>query len=582
MTRLRFPIGSYAFALLTLVTFGSPTFATPAAAQKASVETPSGRSPAPAAQAADIPSPEQQFGFRMGADGKLADWSQLSAYYRLVAQRSPRVMLKEMGTSTLGKPFLVLFISSPENLARLEEIRRENLVLADPRGHSEAEIQQAIDQGRAIVAQSYGLHATEVAATQTAAELVYDMATRDDETMRRILDQTVAILFPSLNPDGTTMVADWVRKTAGTEYQGSSLPWLYHYYIGHDNNRDAFQQNTAESVWTGEILFRDWIPEAYVDHHQMGSYGPRMYVPPYAEPIRPDGDPLVWREMSWWGAQIAYAEETAGKSGVANASIYGGWGHFGFHWITPFHNIAGMLTESASARMAWPIFVQPDQLEADPDHGIPEYKAQTTFPDPWPGGWWHVRDIVDMQKIASLAILDMAAKNRRLVLRNHYLKAKRQIERGEAADPVHNGPEGPIAAFVVPAHQHDRLTAVTMIDKLLQQGVEVRRATDDFVHEGRVYGAGSWVVSMAQPKRGLIRWLLGRTFYPDNAFTRDRDGKPIRPYDLATHDMAEFMGVDVVPVATPVTTPTTVIQPHFQVRVVERLPYVTTGIEPAG
>jgi len=286
--------------------------------------------------------------------------------------------------------------------------------------------------------------------------------------------------------------------------------------------------------------------------------------------------------MSWWGAHIAYAEETEGHIGVANASIYGGWGHFGFHWITPFHNIAGMLSESASADFAWPIYVQPDQLEGSPNHMLPAYEAQTTFPHPWPGGWWTVRDIVQQQKVASFATLDMAAKNRRLVLRNMVLKAQRQVARGAAAEPVHNGPTGPLAAFIVPAEQHDALTAVTMIDKLLQQGVEVRRATEAFNHEGRVYGAGSWVVSMAQPKRGLIRWLLGRTFYPDNAWTRDRDGNPIRPYDLAAHVMAEFMGVDVVPAATPVTVPTTVVQPHFDVQVIERLPYVTSGIEPAG
>ncbi len=267
---------------------------------------------------------------------------------------------------------------------------------------------------------------------------------------------------------------------------------------------------------------------------------------------------------------------------MANAPSTRGWGHFGFHWITPFHNIAGMLTESASADFAWPIFIQPDQLEGSPNHMLPEYKAQTTFPHPWPGGWWSVRDIVEQQKVASLAVLDMAAKNRRLVLRNMVLKAQRQVERGAAAAPVHNGPAGPLAAFIVPAEQHDPLTAVEMIEKLLQQGVEVRQATDGFVHEGRVYGAGSWVVSMAQPKRGLIRWLLGRTYYPDDEWTRDRDGKPIRPYDLAGHVMAEFMGVDVVPAAAPVTAPTTVVTPHFDVKVVERIPYVTSGIEPAG
>jgi hypothetical protein len=191
-----------------------------------------------------------------------------------------------MGPSTLGAPFLVLFVSSPENLARLDEIRALNATLTDPRGATEAEVERAIERGRAIVAQSYGLHSTEVAGAQTPAELVYEMATRNDGEMRRILDETVSILFPSLNPDGTTMVAEWVRRTAGTDYEGSWLPWLYHHYIGHNNNRDAFQQNTVESVWTGQLLFRDWVPQAFIDHHQMGSYGPRLYVPPYAEPIR--------------------------------------------------------------------------------------------------------------------------------------------------------------------------------------------------------------------------------------------------------------------------------------------------------
>ncbi|HUG39671.1 MAG TPA: M14 family zinc carboxypeptidase, partial [Longimicrobiales bacterium] len=528
------------------------------------------------------PSPQQHFGYPMGADGRLADWAELAAYYRLLADASPRVEVVDMGPSTLGKPFLALFVSSPGNLARLEELRRLNAVLADPRGVPENEIERAIEEGRAVVVQSYGLHSTEVAGAQTPAELVWEMATRDDPEMARILDEVVAIMLPSLNPDGTTMVAEWVRETAGTEYEGARLPWLYHHYIGHDNNRDAFQQNTAESIWGGQILFRDWVPQAFVDHHQMGAWGPRLYVPPYAEPIRPDADPLVWREMSWWGAHIAYAEEAAGRSGVTGASIYSGWGHFGFHWITPFHNTAGMLTESASARMAWPLFVHPDQLEGRPGRGLPAYEEQTTFPNPWPGGWWTVRDIVEQQKIASLATLDLAAKNRRMVLRNHYLKALRQTERGRRAEPVSRGPRGPLAAFIVPADQHDPYPATEMVEKLLLQGIDIERATEPFTHEGRVYDAGSWIVSMAQPKRGLIRWLLGRTFYPDNTFTRYRDGAPIPPYDMSTDNIAEYMGVRVEPVATHVEAPTTRVVPRFAVTVRDRIPWVTSGIEPVG
>tara|TARA_Y100001949_G_scaffold171863_1_gene174972 strand:- start:3270 stop:5753 length:2484 start_codon:yes stop_codon:yes gene_type:complete len=479
----------------------------------------------------------------MGADRKLARWDKLVEYYELLGRQSARLEVVHMGPTTLGNPFLALFISSPDNLAHLEDLRQMNATLSDPRGASEQDIERAIADGKAVIVQSMGLHSSEVGASQMAAELMYDLVTRTDDEITRILDETIAIMIPCFNPDGEIMIVDWYNENVGTDYEGVGLPWLYHHYIGHDNNRDAFQQNTVESQYGAKILFRDWIPQAYIDHHQMGAYGARIYVPPYAEPLRPSADPLVWREMSWYGAHIAYKEEEAGKDGVVNAAVYSGWGHFGFHWITPFHNIAGMLTESASARLATPLFVHPDQLNGS--RGLPEYEAQTTFPNPWQGGWWHVRDIVEQQKIAAVAALDIAARHRATVLRNAYQKASRQIERGSSMSP---------AVFVIPADQHDPLTATKMVNRLLGQGIDVHQAPSEFTHEGRVYGAGSFVVSMAQPKRGVIRWLLGRTFYPDNTYTRDRDGNPIRPYDMSTDTMAEFMGVRVDPADSVVDT----------------------------
>ena len=495
-----------------------------------------------------IPSPEEFFGFQIGADRKLARWDRLVEYYELLGRESPRLEVVNMGPTTLGNPFLALFISSPDNLARLEELREMNALLSDPRGASPREIEQAIAGGKAVVIQSMGLHSSEVGASQMGAELMYDLVTRTDDEVMRILDETVAIMIPCFNPDGEIMVTDWYNEYVGTEYEGVGLPVLYHHYIGHDNNRDAFQQNTVESQYGATLMFRDWIPQAYIDHHQMGAYGARIYVPPYAEPVRPSADPLVWREMSWYGAHIAYKEEEADRSGVVNAAIYSGWGHFGFHWITPFHNIAGMLTESASARLATPLFVHPDQLNGS--RGLPEYEEQTTFPNPWDGGWWHVRDIVEQQKIAAVAVLDIAARHRATVLRNAYLKASRQIERGAAMSP---------AAFVIPANQHDSLTMIKMVNTLRLQGIEVQRSDAGFTHEGRIYGAGTFVVSMAQPKLGVIRWLLGQTYYPDNTYTRNRDGSPIRPYDMSTDTMAEFMGVRVDPVDSSVESDLSVV-----------------------
>ena len=497
---------------------------------------------------ATIPSPEDFFGHQMGADRQLAHWDKLVEYYELIGAQSDRVQVVHMGPSTLGAPFLSIYISAPENLARLDDLKRMNAVLQDPRGHTEAEIEGAIANGKVVFVQSYALHSTEVAASQSAAEIVYLFATRDDAEIHEILGSTVSILIPAFNPDGVGIVNEWYDRWVGTEYEGASPPELYHHYIGHDNNRDAFMQNTVESFYGAEIMFREWIPQAYIDHHQMGAYTARIYLPPYAEPIRPEGDPLVWREMSWYGAHIAYKMEEAGLEGAVNAAIYSGWGHFGFHWITPFHNIAGMLTESASARLATPLYVHPDQLRGS--RQLPEYEAQTTFPNPWPGGWWRVRDIVERQIVATFSPLEIAAKNRETVLRNAYNKSSRQIQRGL---------EGDVKAYVIPAEQHDPLTMTRMVDKLLLQGVTVERAPDGFTHEGRVYGEGSYVVSMAQPKRGVIRWLLGQTYYPDNSYTRTAEGDPVRPYDMSADVIAEFMGVRVDPVGTAVEAPLTVV-----------------------
>ncbi|MGB2906630.1 MAG: M14 metallopeptidase family protein [Candidatus Aminicenantaceae bacterium] len=485
-----------------------------------------------------ITSPEEFFGFQMGADRKIARWDKIVEYFQLLDQKSEAIKVMDMGPSTMGNPFLFVIITAPDNMANLERLREVNARISNPRGVSEKDIKNLVAEGKTVICQSMSLHATEIGGTQMAVELAFDLLTRKDEETRRILDQVVFCMIPSFNPDGQIMVTDWYRKTVGTEYEGAGLPWLYHKYVGHDNNRDGDFLNMIESVYAAKIMYRDWPPQAYIDHHHMGSYGARFYVPPYCDPIRPYADPLVWREMSWYGAHIAYKLEENGKAGILNAAQYPGWGHFGWHWITPFHNIAGMLTESASAKLATPLYIHPEQLQAG-SRAFPRYEAQTTFPNPWPGGWWKLRDIVEQKKISAWALLDLAARNKETVLWNAYLKAKRQTERGAQGTPK---------AYVIPTQQHDPLTALKMVNTLLQSGLEIKQARQDFTAGGVSYPKDSVVISLAQPKMGLIRNLLGRTFYADNEWTRDREGIPMRPYDLATHTMAEFMGVRVDPI----------------------------------
>lgn len=490
-----------------------------------------------------LPSPEQFFGFQMGADRKLAGWDKLHEYYQLLAKRSNKMHLVELGKSSEGRPYIALFISSPANLARLDRYKQINARLADPRGLSEAEGRRLAAEGKAVIIQSFALHSSEVAASQTAAEFVYDSLTRTDSEAQQILDNVISIVMPSINPDGTQMLADWYMKYVGTPHEAAGLPWLYQKYSGHDNNRDGFALNLPESQHLARIMYREWMPQAYVDHHQMGSGNARLYIPPYAEPYRPDGDPIVWREIAWWGGHMGTKLEAAGKTGVIGNAIYSGWGHMGFHWITPFHNIAGMLTESASARLATPMFLHPDQLRGGP-RNLPTYEPQVNMPSVWPGGWWRLRDIVEQQKIAAWATVDLAAKNREDVLWNMYLKGTRQTQRGA---------NGAVKAYALAAGQHDPLTVKKLVNMLMNSGVEVHQSKAPFVADGRAYGAGSFVVSMAQPKQALVRWMLGRTFYPDNTYTREKDGTPIRPYDMSTDTFGEFMGVRSDPVSETIT-----------------------------
>ncbi len=483
----------------------------------------------------EITSPEDFFGFQMGADYKLARWDKMVDYFYALEKQSDRIKVMDLGPSSEGHPFLLLLITSPQNLSNLDRLQYINKKISNPRGVSDDSLKMFIHEGRAVIFESMSLHASEVGGTQMSPELTYDLLTGNDEETKRILDNVLFFMVPCFNPDGQVMITDWYNQTVGTEYEGLSMPYLYHKYCGHDNNRDGDYFNLQESRYMAKAMYVDWQPQAYIDHHHMGSYGARLYVPPYCDPIRPFADPLVWRELSWYGAHIAYKLEEEGFQGILNAAQYAGWGHFGWHWITPFHNIAGMLTESATANYATPVYIHPEQLRANA-RMFPEYEAQSTFPNPWPGGWWHLRDIVSQQKTAAWSVLDLAARNKETVLETAILKAKNQIRRGT---------ESELKTLIISADQHDYLTTVKMINKLLQSGIEIQMADKEFIAEDKIYGKGSFVISIAQPKMGLIMNLLTETHYADNSWTRNEIGVPYRPYDMATHTMFEFMGVRV-------------------------------------
>ena len=472
-------------------------------------------------------SPSAFFGFTPGSDRHIIHWDRLCAYYKMLAAESDRVRCIEMGKTTLGKPFLELIISAPENLANLENLRRMSLPAADPEGLSEKTIASLCEDGRAVCVQSMSLHADEIGGAQMAPILAYDLATGTSAEIREILRNVVFIMIPSFNPDGLDMVAEWYEKTLDTPYEGSGYPALWHVYGGHSNNRDAVAENLVESRYVNRILFREWMPQAYQDHHHQGAFNQRFFIVPYENPVRPYCSPLVWRELAFYGSNMALRLEAAGVRGVVSDSIYPCRGHFGFHYMVNSHNIAGMLTESASARLATPITVQEEQLNNPIEN--------THCPNPWRGGTWHLSDIVRQQYIAAMGLLSTMARHREMVLRNMVEKALQQTRAGE---------ENPIHAFLIPPRQADPSAAEKLVRILERQGVELYAAAEPVQTEQGDFPAGTVIVPLAQPKYGLIMTLLGRSDYPQNEYTRRPDGS-IGAYDVMTDNIAEYMGVRV-------------------------------------
>ncbi len=480
------------------------------------------------------PTPEAFLGFQVGADRKLADYGQIVRYLEALDQGSDRVQLQKLGKSVLGRDLVMAVISSEANLRDADRYRSIARRLADPRGLDPAEAERLVAEGKVIVLVTCGIHASEIGSTQMAMEWAHTLATSDDPRIRGWLDDVILLLMPSINPDGTDMIVDYYRKYLGTEWEGGRLPWLYHHYAGHDNNRDWYMLNLPETRLVNRVLHQDWFPQVFLDEHQMGTTSPRIFVPPYADPHTPLVHPLQWRLNDLIGTAMALRLEQANKSGVIYSYAYDAYWPGGTKNTACLKNVIGLLTEVSSVRIATPVYVDPGELSGG-RKGLPEYKAQMNFPNPWPGGWWRLRDIVDYELIAGNSLLETCATYRAEILRSNYQMGKSAIEQG--------GREGPFA-YVIPPGQHDPAAAMQMVELLREHGVEAKGARAAFTTEdGRQFPAGSVVLPAAQPYRPFLVEMMERQRYPE--VRQGPDTKEIfKPYDVTAWTLPLLMGVE--------------------------------------
>ncbi|MFO1053681.1 MAG: M14 metallopeptidase family protein [Planctomycetota bacterium] len=525
--------------------------------------------------AAQLRSPSEFYGHEIGADHHLVDYRGLVRYWRELAAASPRMRLESIGDTSYGQTQWLAVISSPENLARLDAIRGDvhRLALGEVTALDDA--RKLTASARAIVWIDGGLHASESIAGQNILELVWQMVSRDDPEVQRILAEVVLLVCPA-NPDGMELIA---RGYAATGRVGL-LPVLYQRYIGHDNNRDHYIGNQPETRNIQTALYHRWLPQIVYNHHQTAPKGTIIFTPPFRDPFNYEFDPLVVRGIDLVAAQINHRFAAEGKAGIVSRSgaPYSTWWNGGLRTTAYFHNMIGILTE---------VFGSPDPVEIRQtlDRRLPSLD----YPDPIPTTLWHARQTVDYLQTANFAILDHAARYREDLLLDQWRMARRAIalgssdhwtatpnliarakkddgagertprstDGGESAesgaspsvdDPV-DGVFGDKSLrdprlYVIPSDQPDLAAAVRLVRALRRCAIEVGALrTDAVLPDGTRAPAGSFVISTAQPFRAHLRDMLESQWHPDDIGI---NGQPIRPYDSAGWTLSLQMDVRII------------------------------------
>jgi hypothetical protein len=496
---------------------------------------------------AHIPAPAEVLGFVPGDDRKLASWPQVVQYFEQLDQASDRVKFETLGKSTMGRPFVMATISAPENLARLDEYRKIQDQLADPRTLGgtpsrarDRKAAQLIRRGKTIVLITCGIHSTEVGSYLSSLLIAHQLASSDSPEIQNVLRNTIILLVPSLNPDGVDIVKNWYDKTLGTPYEGTEPPELYHKYAGHDNNRDWYAFTQVETQITVDQIHNVWHPQIVHDIHQQNARGSRLFLPPYMPPVEPNVPKQIVAGYTELGNFMAREMRAQGFKGITSNSTYDAWSPSRAY--SHYHGGVRILSETASCKIASPITVNFGDLRAG--EGYDPRKESATFGPVWEGGEWHLRDITNYMTTAAFVLLRHAAENRREWLSRFYEIGK------DAVRPRKNGEQW---GFVI-APSEETSSDKNLIAILRRGGVEVNyvREAKPFFANGVNFPAFSEVIPLSQPYGGFAKALLEEQNYPN---LRDVSGHPISPYDVTAHTLPLLMNVDVRAVRAPFKYP---------------------------
>ena len=508
-----------------------------------------------APERSSVPTPADIIGFAPGEDFKLADYGPIAEYFLALAASTDRMVLEQIGESTRGEPLYVAAISTPENLARMDRYKEITRTLAYARNPEEPygtilpedEARALAQEGRVIVWIDGGLHATEVAHGQVMPEMAHYFVTDESPETQKIRENTILLLMANMNPDGLNIVADWYMSNVGTEFEMSRVPELYHHYIGHDNNRDWYMLTQVETQAVTRQLYHNWFPQIVYNQHQSSPFPGRIWMPPFANPVNPNLDPLLVSSLNQMGHSMRKRFDVEGKPGVNSGIVFDLWWNGSMRGGPDYHNMLGFLTETAGAGYATPACYEeiPETFGARAGD-LPALTPSTNYNNPWLGGCWHIRDAMDYMMTAAKAVAATGATLKEEYLFNHYWMGRRQIERGMAAEG------GPFAYVLDPSASHDASSVVEFMDLMSQSGIEFVLASEGFAAGGRDFPAGSYVIP-PQAFRPYVVDLMEPKDFPDRR--QFPGGPPIPPYDMTGYELRFQMGLEVVNVDEPFDMP---------------------------
>ena len=474
--------------------------------------------------------PEDFFKFKPGTDRMLFDYEQLIDYLKILDKESPRVKMIQIGKSMMGKPMYAVFLSSEKNVNNLQALKKINKELAINGNLTQQQVDKYADEGKVFVLATLSMHATEVGPAQASPLVAYKIATTNEPKLLNNLDNVVYMLVPSHNPDGMDMIVHNYLKYKGTKYEGCRYPGVYHKYVGHDNNRDFVTLSQSETQAINRLYNEEWFPQIMVEKHQMGSRGVRYFVPPKHDPIAVNVDAELWTWDGVFGLGMLKDMTEQGQKGVAFNYIFDDYWP-GSTETAHWKNMIAMLTEAASVKIATPIYMEDNELYVS-GKGLAEYEKSSNFPDPWPGGWWRLSDIVDYELSSTFSIINTASMHKEELLKMRNRLCKKEIEKGKSLAPSY---------YMIPLQQHDQAELVHLVNLLKKHGINVYQLTKDVNLDNTLYHKGDVVVPLAQPFRAFVKEVMERQKFPVRHYSHN--GALIKPYDITSWSLPLHKGI---------------------------------------